>query len=92
MASSPFLAGRLSLDDCAYLTALSERVLVFDGATGTNLQLMDLSPEDFGGEHLAISQDAMVHIAIRTIDIEIPGGHMTFASNASLIQDDNVTI
>jgi 5-methyltetrahydrofolate--homocysteine methyltransferase len=29
---------------------LSERVVVFDGATGTNLQLLDLGPDDFGGE------------------------------------------
>jgi len=27
-------------------------VLVFDGATGTSLQLMDLGPEDFGGPAL----------------------------------------
>lgn len=30
-----------------------ERPLVFDGATGTNLQSQNLTPEDFGGEHLA---------------------------------------
>ncbi len=29
---------------------LRERVLVFDGATGTSLQAMNLSPEDFGGD------------------------------------------
>jgi len=68
MASSPFLAGRLSLDDCAYLTALSERVLVFDGATGTNLQLMDLSPEDFGGEHLAGCNEVLVATKPDAID------------------------
>jgi len=27
-----------------------ERVVIFDGATGTNLQLRDLGPDDFGGE------------------------------------------
>jgi len=68
MASSPFLAGRLSLDDSAYLTALSERVLVFDGATGTNLQLMDLSPEDFGGEHLAGCNEVLVATKPDAID------------------------
>ncbi len=36
--------------DDAYLRALAERVLIFDGATGTNLQLQDLSADDFGGE------------------------------------------
>jgi 5-methyltetrahydrofolate--homocysteine methyltransferase len=32
-----------------YLDALRERVIVFDGATGTNLQLRQLGPDDFGG-------------------------------------------
>ncbi|MDQ1393032.1 MAG: 5-methyltetrahydrofolate--homocysteine methyltransferase, partial [Acidimicrobiaceae bacterium] len=32
-----------------YLEALRERVVIFDGATGTNLQLRDLGPDDFGG-------------------------------------------
>ncbi|MCU1363716.1 MAG: methionine synthase [Acidimicrobiaceae bacterium] len=39
---------RPGLDD-AYLQALSERVLIFDGATGTNLQLRHLEADDFGG-------------------------------------------
>ncbi len=32
-----------------YLSALRERVLIYDGATGTNLQLQDLTADDFGG-------------------------------------------
>src|SRR5215831_9567606 len=32
-----------------FLEALRERVLVFDGATGTNLQLAELTADDFGG-------------------------------------------
>ncbi|HEX3426670.1 MAG TPA: methionine synthase [Acidimicrobiales bacterium] len=32
-----------------YLEALRERVVIFDGATGTNLQLRQLGPDDFGG-------------------------------------------
>ncbi len=32
-----------------YLDAVHERVVVFDGATGTNLQLRQLGPDDFGG-------------------------------------------
>ena len=39
----PLLA-RLDADADPYLDALRERVLVDDGATGTNLQLMDLGP------------------------------------------------
>ena len=33
----------------AYLEAVRERVVVFDGAVGTNLQLVSLSADDFGG-------------------------------------------
>ena len=32
-----------------YLCALNSHVLVYDGATGTNFQLQDLSADDFGG-------------------------------------------
>src|SRR3954470_19716010 len=32
-----------------YLEAAHERVVVYDGATGTNLQLRDLTADDFGG-------------------------------------------
>src|SRR5579863_1420117 len=39
---------RPSLND-PYLRALSERVLIYDGATGTNFQLQDLHADDFGG-------------------------------------------
>ena len=35
-----------------FLEILRERVMVFDGATGTNLQTRDLGPDDFGGAHL----------------------------------------
>ncbi len=35
-----------------YLDLLDERVVIFDGATGTNLQLRDLGPDDFGGADL----------------------------------------
>lgn len=35
-----------------FLQALNSRVLLFDGATGTNLQNQHLTAEDFGGKHL----------------------------------------
>ncbi len=35
-----------------FLDALSERVLVFDGAMGTSLQAIELTAGDHGGEHL----------------------------------------
>lgn len=31
---------------------LKEKILVFDGATGTNLQTLELTPDDFGGKEL----------------------------------------
>jgi 5-methyltetrahydrofolate--homocysteine methyltransferase len=34
----------------SYLELARERVVIFDGATGTNLQLRDLSAADFGGD------------------------------------------
>jgi 5-methyltetrahydrofolate--homocysteine methyltransferase len=39
---------------------IKERVLVFDGATGTNLQTQNLTAEDFGGEHLAGCNEYLV--------------------------------
>ena len=35
-----------------FLQLLNERVLLFDGATGTSLQTQYLTPEDFGGRDL----------------------------------------
>ncbi|HEV3353006.1 MAG TPA: methionine synthase [Acidimicrobiales bacterium] len=35
-----------------YLEAARERVVVYDGATGTNLQMRDLTADDFGGPAL----------------------------------------
>jgi len=44
----------------AYLDALKERVLVFDGAMGTMLQSMKLTEADFGGKDLMGCNDALV--------------------------------
>jgi 5-methyltetrahydrofolate--homocysteine methyltransferase len=35
-----------------FLDMVKEKVIVFDGATGTHLQGQNLTPDDFGGEHL----------------------------------------
>jgi len=37
--------------DNPYLTALGERVLIYDGAAGTSFQMQDLLVDDFGGHH-----------------------------------------
>ena len=35
-----------------FLDILHDKIIVFDGATGTHLQGQGLTPDDFGGEHL----------------------------------------
>src|SRR2546421_181993 len=44
----------------SYLEAVAERVVVFDGAMGTNLQLAGLGPDDFGGTHLEGCNEVLV--------------------------------
>jgi 5-methyltetrahydrofolate--homocysteine methyltransferase len=36
----------------SFLEMLNEKIIVFDGATGTHLQGQELTADDFGGEHL----------------------------------------
>jgi len=52
----------LALDarGAAYLHAAATRVVVFDGAMGTTLQLAGLSAEDFGGPELEGCNEALV--------------------------------
>jgi 5-methyltetrahydrofolate--homocysteine methyltransferase len=44
----------------SYLQAAAERVLIFDGAMGTNLQLADLTADDFGGPDLEGCNELLV--------------------------------
>ena len=44
----------------AYLEAVRSRVVVYDGATGTNIQLRELGPDDFGGAHLEGCNEILV--------------------------------
>src|SRR5437868_13077278 len=43
-----------------YLDEMKRRVLVYDGAIGTNIQRYHLSPEDFGGKALEGCNDHLV--------------------------------
>ncbi|MGI8546371.1 MAG: methionine synthase [Gemmatimonadaceae bacterium] len=43
-----------------YLAALAERVLIYDGAMGTNIQRYQLTPDDFGGKDLEGCNDNLV--------------------------------
>src|SRR3954452_24424053 len=50
----------------SYLDALAERVLVYDGAMGTNIQRHNPAPEDFGGKPLERCND---HLLLTRPDI-----------------------
>ena len=50
-----------------FLKALNDRIVVFDGAMGTNLQMQNLTVEDYGGaqfegcpEYLLISKPSAI--------------------------------
>ncbi len=51
---------RLDPADDEYLGALRQRVVIFDGATGTNLQLLGLTADDFGGPELEGCNEVLV--------------------------------
>src|SRR6476661_9850343 len=51
---------RLPYRDTRYLDALNSRVLVFDGAMGTNIQRYNLTADDFGGRSLEGCNDHLV--------------------------------
>ena len=44
----------------SYREAAAQRVVIFDGAMGTNLQLADLGPDDFGGAELEGCNELLV--------------------------------
>src|SRR3954463_10827585 len=50
----------LVLSSSPYLRALADRVLVYDGAMGTNIQRHDPTAEDFGGKALEGCNDNLV--------------------------------
>ena len=43
-----------------FLDILKQKIIVFDGATGTHLQGQNLTPDDFGGENLAGCNEILV--------------------------------
>jgi len=62
-APPPVLAhGAMEMDErgTAYLEAARQRVVIFDGAMGTSLQLADLSADDYGGPALEGCSEAVV--------------------------------
>ena len=43
-----------------YLDAIDDHIVIFDGAMGTSIQNYNLTPEDFGGQHLEGCNDYLV--------------------------------
>ena len=58
----------------SYLEALTDRVLIYDGAMGTNIQRHHLTPDDFGGKALEGCND---HLVLTRPDV-IQGIHESF--------------
>ncbi len=42
----------MTMRDSAFLDAVGQRVIIYDGAMGTTLQRLDLTPDDYGGASL----------------------------------------
>lgn len=50
----------LTVKNCRYLDALADHVVLFDGAMGTNIQKLNLTAADYGGEKLWGYNDYLV--------------------------------
>src|SRR5207253_2165776 len=67
--------------DSPFLTALRERVLVYDGAMGTSLQKLELTAADFGGK-----EGANDYLVITRPDV-IEGVHESyFAAGCDVVE------
>jgi 5-methyltetrahydrofolate--homocysteine methyltransferase len=64
---------------------IRERVLVFDGATGTNLQTQDLTPDDFGGEHFAGCNEYLIQTKPSAVE-KVHSDYLT--AGADIIETD----
>ena len=60
MASPSHQPARSPAHASTYLSAVAERVVIYDGATGTNLQTIGLTADDFGGASLEGCTDLLV--------------------------------
>ncbi len=60
MSQSPSAGRSATRSNAPYLDALARRVLIYDGAMGTNIQRLHLTAEDFGGKALEGCNDHLV--------------------------------
>jgi len=71
-----------------YLRLLRERVMIFDGAMGTQLMALDLTPDDFGGPRYNGCYEALV---LSRPDI-VRGIHEAYlAAGADVVETDSFT-
>jgi len=71
-----------------YLRLLEERVAIFDGAMGTQLMALELSPEDFGGTALQGCNEAIV---LTRPDIVRSIHEAYLAAGADVVETDSFT-
>lgn len=57
----------------SFLDILKEKIIVFDGATGTHFQGQNLTSDDFGGEHL-VSEELSVSSGAELLRNRLFGG------------------
>ena len=71
--------------ESAYLKALQNRVVVFDGAMGTSLQALNLTEKDYGGKDLVGCNDGLVLFSPQVIE----GVHRSYLeAGADVIETD----
>jgi len=71
-----------------YLRLLQERVLIYDGAMGTQLMALELSAADFGGERYAGCNEALVLTRPEVVR-RIHGDYL--AAGADVVETDSFT-
>jgi 5-methyltetrahydrofolate--homocysteine methyltransferase len=71
-----------------YLAALDERVLVFDGAMGTELMALELGPDDFGGER---SQGCNEGLVVFRPDVVAAIHRAYLEAGADVLETDSFT-
>lgn len=83
----------------SFIQLLNERVLIFDGATGTNLQTQNLSVDDFGGKEFEGCNEYLIFTkpeAVRKVHLDFleAGADIietnTFGSNEIVLAEYNL--
>jgi len=69
-----------------FLKILKEKILLFDGATGTNLQNFNLSPDDFGGKEL---EGCNEYLCISRPDVVIQLHSLFLEAGADIIETNS---